>query len=296
MSEGLYGFTADEFLFLYAVLLILALVLSRWIANLSRPKGKRRKVTDPDEQAILANGRKRFGEAALTRLITTGVINNGDVDGSFMAIQPDRAVTPADIAVVNAIPASWKALLDVAKPYGDDAVQRLVSNGLMMEAQALDRLKRLQALPFAALLLFGGLRFIVGIARGRPVGFLFILLLTTIVMAAFRHLKADQRTRTGIKAVRAAKVANRRLKRAPTVDELPQAVALFGTAVLAGSSFEYVHRLRTDGDGAFGMSTAFSSDGNSDSSWSGSSSSDSGGDSGGSDSGGGCGGCGGCGS
>jgi uncharacterized protein (TIGR04222 family) len=295
MSEGLYGFTADEFLFLYAFLLILAIVLSRWIASRVRTKGKRRKVTDPDELAILANGRKRFGEASLIRLITTGIINTGD-DGRFVAVQPDLAIAPAHVAVVNATPSPWKVLLAVAKPYGDDATQRLVSNGLMMDTQALDRLKRLQALPFAALLLFGGLRFIVGIVRDRPTGFLFILLLITLVMAAFRHLKADQRTRTGIKAVRAAKVANRRLKRAPTVDELPQAVALFGTAVLAGSSFEYVHRLRTDGDGAFGMSTAFSSDGNSDSSWSGSSSSDSGGDSGGSDSGGGCGGCGGCGS
>jgi uncharacterized protein (TIGR04222 family) len=273
MSEGLYGFTAGQFLFLYVVLLGTAGVLSGLIASLLRLEGVDRTVEDADDLALLANGRQRFGEATITRLLTERVIANNP-NGTFHLLRRDLARSGVDFAVANATPGNWKALMKAAKPYADQTERRLIANGLMMEEALFARSRLLLTLPFIALALFGGLRLMIGVARDRPVGFLAALLIVTLGIAVARYLMADQRTKAGIRVLNQIKRANQRLLQAPTHDELPHAVALFGTVALLGSSYSNVHKLRDLGNGGGGCGSG-----------------DSGGDGGGG--GGGCGGCGG---
>ena len=127
-------------------------------------------------------------------------------------------------------------------------------------------------MPFWLLMAFGIPKLFVGVERERPIGYLSLLLLITLVLTAVRFARVDRRTGAAIDAVQAAWKNSQRLRIAPTPPEMGLAVALFGTGVLAGSYYESLHKLRqSSGDG-------------------GSSSSDSGSDG---DGGGGCGGCGG---
>ncbi len=82
----------------------------------------------------------------------------------------------------------------------------------------------------------------------------------------------DRRTLAGREALAEVQARADRLRRAPTHGEVDMAVALFGTAVLAASPWEDLHRLRSRSDGG----------------------DSGGGDSAGDGGDGGCGGCGGC--
>ncbi|MHA4837849.1 TIGR04222 domain-containing membrane protein [Sphingopyxis sp. MSC1_008] len=127
-----------------------------------------------------------------------------------------------------------------------------------------------QTVPYMLLIAFGVSRWRYGNALDHPTGFLTALLILTVALALTRWLTGERRTRGGIAAVEEAQTRAQRLRLAPTVGEFPLAVALFGTVVLAGSSWNEFHQMRTDSNN----------------------SNDGGGCGGG---GGGCGGCGGCG-
>ena len=103
-----------------------------------------------------------------------------------------------------------------------------------------------------------------------------VLLVLTAVLALWRFFAVDRRTKGGIEAVKHAQGKSDRLRRAPTGDETGQAVALYGTAVLAGTPLAAFHTMRSSNSGDGGGC-----------------SSDGGGDGGGGCGGGGCGGCGG---
>ena len=136
-------------------------------------------------------------------------------------------------------------------------------------------------LPYAVLIAFGATKMIVGSLRDRPIGYLTALVVLTVIAGAIRWFTIDRRTRAGRDAVHEARERSLRLRQAPTSPEVGIAVALFGTAVLAGSAFGDFHRLRSNaGSGRDGGGGSC------------------GGGGGGSGGGGGCGGggCGGCGS
>ena len=127
-------------------------------------------------------------------------------------------------------------------------------------------------LPLLALIAFGAIKLMVGLSRDRPVGFLVVLLIATAILAVIRWRAIDRCTRAGRAALARVRQEAERIKAAPTRQEMATAVALFGTAVLAGSAFAPLHTLRAG------------------------SSAGSGGCGGGGGDGGGGGGCGGCGS
>jgi hypothetical protein len=66
------------------------------------------------------------------------------------------------------------------------------------------------------------------------------LMALTAVIALFRFILTDPRTRAGIEAVARARAAGAHLGRSSQHDEAPLAVALFGTAVLIGTPWEPV--------------------------------------------------------
>jgi uncharacterized protein (TIGR04222 family) len=137
----------------------------------------------------------------------------------------------------------------------------------MMDDAKAGQLRLVQCLPFAALLALGAARLARGLMLGNPVGYLTSLLVITLVFSLTR-LSVYRRTHADIAAIRAARHTLPRLRLAPTEPEMPLAVAVFGTVVLAGSALKPLHRLRS-GSGAGSVDAGSA--------------------------GGGCGGCGGCG-
>lgn len=270
-----FDLPGGQFLALYAALFVLAVIAGFAIPRLMRPDGRTVAPRDPDELAYLAGGAQRFADTVISRLL-----GQGDVvmTGSKLAIQrdgkgrgePDRSVlalkSPAPVSKAIAVIARHAGVID----------ERLVRAGMMMEPGAARRIGYFAAAPFLALILFGSIKYQVGVARERPVGFLTVFLIVTLIAAIIRFVSVDRRTRGALAVLAETRGRSSRLQRAPTAAEMPMAVALFGTAVLAGSEFDTYHQARAASSGGDAGSTSGSS---------GSSGSDGGG-------GGGCGGCG----
>lgn len=267
-----FDLPGTPFLALYGALFVLTIIAGAIIPRWLRPEGRAQTVAEPEALALLSGGAPRFTDALIARLLAAGaliVAPNG-----LFAAGSDRGHTPAERDLL-ALPQPLKlAAADRAlRPRARAVQDRLVAQGLMLDRSATTQLRIWQTSPYALLLLFGAIKWDVGVARDRPVGFLSALMIFTTIFALIRLFTVDARTRAGQAAVRAAQGRADRLRRAPTAPETGLAVALFGTGVLVGSGYAMLHTMRApSGDSGGG---------------------DSGG---GGDGGGGGGGCGGCGS
>lgn len=265
-----------EFLTLYIQLFVAALLYGWIVPRLIRADGRQGAGVDADSLAYLTGSATRMVEAAAARLLA---VNALVLDDGKRFLRGSASVAPAggvERALLAApTPATWDDLRRAAGPETDAMQRRLETGGLMIDSGDARRIGLIASLGYLALLGLGTAKMLVGMARDKPVGFLSGLLVITVICTAIRYFAVDVRTRSALTAIKAARRQHERLRRAPTTSETGMAVALFGTAALAGSAFSDFHRLRNPGG-----------DGSSDSG-----SSDSGGDSG--CGGGGCGGCGG---
>lgn len=273
VSLGPFDLTGGPFLELYAILFGVTIVAGFVIPYWLRPDGYAGRVTDTGELAYLAGGTTRFADAVVARLLAARALVMIGKKG-FHAQTRDAGRSAAERSVL-ALPGelSWPEIARSLKPHAEPIGRRLVADGLMMDAGLTLQMRFWQTLPYFLLFAFGAIKLMVGEMRHRPVGYLMIFLFVTAILALIRWFAVDRRTRGGHAALADARTGAERLRLAPTAPETDLAVALFGTAVLVGSSWSDFHELRS----------ASSSDGGS-----------SGGDGGG----GGCGGggCGGCGS
>lgn len=275
MALGPFDLSGGPFLLLYAALFLLASILSIRLSQALRPEGRQPSQLDGEDMAVLAGGLPRHCELLAAQLLASG---NLAVDGKQrLALASDAPATPAVRALRGtASPLDWATVERAFGALGRAIRSRLVDHGLLLADGEGWRLRIAQALPFVLLAGFGLIKLGIGEARGRPVGFLLLALIVTVVVAVIRFAGLDMRTRAGQAALAQARERNDRLRRAPTAGEVGLGVALFGTTVLAGSQWESLHRLRTAG---------------SDNGSGGSDSSSDGGSSGGGCGGGGCGGC-----
>lgn len=277
-----YAWNAPEFLTLYALLLAAAVIFGFIIPALLRPEGRDQKIDDPDVLAMLNGGPTRVAETAVARLL---------VARSIEIVSNNRFNRAASVGSSNAIdngilclpmPARWSDIGRSVAAACQPLARGMVDRGLLIAPEAVGRIRLFQTLPYLTLLVFGAVRLALGIERHRPVGFLIGLLAVTALLALIRAAAFDRRTGAAVRALREIKTNARRLATAPTGPEMGTAVALFGTAVLAGSWVEPFHRMRA-ASGESGSDGA-------------SSSGSDGGGSGCGGGGGGGGGCGGCGS
>ena len=272
MSLGPFDLAGGPFLSLYLILLAITLVAGFLIPRRLRPAGRRQQVTDVDDLAMLAGGSPRFGDAVVARLLASGGLEMAGKD--HFLVTPGATGASAAERTVLALPSPirWRDLKRALAACTDPLEQRLTQRGLLMDAAERAALRFWATFPYALLVAFGAIKMIVGSARERPVGYLTALVILTVIAAGVRWYSIDRRTEAGEKALEDARARAQRIRRAPTSGEMSEAVALFGTGVLAGSMWEDYHRLRSAGGGSDGGS--------------------SGGDGGGGGScGGGCGGC-----
>jgi uncharacterized protein (TIGR04222 family) len=274
MGLGPFDLTGEPFLALYSVLFALAVLASLWLPRWLRPEGRSGAVQDMDRLAFLTGGAGRFAEARLARLYTRGSLTIDRKRGVTLKGRPADAEDAADMAVLGlSSPATYSALSRALKPYAEKVGEKLAGAGLLIDPATALQLRLLQTLPLLVLLVFGATKWEIGTLRDKPVGYLTVFLIVTLLLAIVRFAVIDRRTHGGIAVAEDACRRLERLRRAAPTDEAGMAVALFGTAALVGSTWYELHLLRRDnssgGDG-------------------GSSSSDGGGCGGG-----GCGGCGG---
>ena len=237
------------FLGLYVLLLVVAAIVSAIVPKAMRPQGRVVDRPDPDAVAWLAGGSTRFYDSVVARYLAAG---------DLLMSGPGKFATPDGRQL------GWR---DVTRDHAAAAnalERRLRGEGLVMRPDELPRVKLWAALPF---LLVGGVgivRLLLGVAAGRPVGFLSMLLAVTAVIALSRWKGVDRRTAGGIETLARARGSHDRLRRAPMQPEMGMAVALFGTTVLAGSAYAAFHQFRapSGGDGS-SSSDGGSSDGGS---------------------------------
>lgn len=274
MGLGVLNLTGGPFLALYGVLLMATIIAGFVIPRWLRPDGNSARISDPDEIAYLAGGPLRYVDAVVARMLAAGKIAVEGRSAARIIAPPILNPGPERSVLALPTPSPWDRVMKAVTPHARAVEDRLVGKGLLIDRGVVQQLRLWQASPYLVLLVFGAIKWDVGIGRGRPVGFLTALLILTVVLAVIRFAAVDRRTRGGVEALASARSNGDRLRRAPTDDEVPLAVALFGTTVLAGSEWNAYHAMRAasgSGDG-------------------GSSGSDSGG---GGCGGGGCGGCGG---
>ena len=276
MIEGFSTYSGSEFLWFYAVLVFGAIIAGVWLPSFLRADGANRRVSDRYDMANLAGGPKRVTETVLAHLLGTGALQAaGDnkvrvtrQGSGENAMENELLRKSGDFGITEA----YKTV----SPYIEDIDARLVRDCLLLDKGERTQLRIVSVLPYIAVLAIGWYRRAAGVAEGEPVGYLTGMMIVAGVFALIRFIKLDPRTRGGLAAVAEGKAVSKRLKSAPTGPELGFGVALFGTAILAGTPYSELHAMRqaaTGGDGGY--------------------TGDSGGDSG--DDGGCGGGCGGCG-
>lgn len=273
MELGPFDLTGGPFLALYGVLFTLACVASLWLPRWLRPDGRYATVRDIDRLAYLSGGLARYTDSLVARLYTRGSVAIERKRGVIMRSAPSTGETAAEMTVLGlGSPARYRSIDQALKPYAEKVRGRLVEAGMVMDDGTALQLRFWQSLPLLLVLLFGTIKWQVGSLREKPVEHLTTFLVVTLAVAFVRFAVLDRRTRGGIVALEDAQLSQQRLRRAAPTEEAAMAVALFGTAALAGSAWSALHELRRDSGG----------DGSGD-----------GGGSDGSGCGGGCGGCGG---
>ena len=278
MNLGPFDLTGGPFLALYSVVLVLAGLASLLIPRMMRGQGRPGQADGQDDLAFLAGDVTRLAEAAVARLLESGaLVQQGR--SQFMTVVSDAGKTPVERAILGmARPAGWGAILRAVAAEAMPIERRLVAKGLLLDSATQVRLRLTATLPLLLALGFGAIKLLVGVSRGKPVGYLVALLLITAVLGAMRFAKLDRRTREGQQMLAQERVISERLRRAPQRSEMGRSVALFGTAVLAGSALSNFDAMRRNTSGSDGSSGCSGS---------------AGGDGGGGCGGGGCGGCGG---
>ncbi|MEM7690435.1 MAG: TIGR04222 domain-containing membrane protein [Pseudomonadota bacterium] len=267
-------YSGADFLAFYAVMLVTCAGLSVWIVAHFRPEGRNSRLSDPEDIALLSGGAQRHALTVLADLYVQGAIERAK-KAKVAVARTGIEVTPAGAAVLRKV--GDFSLSETMRTLADHADRRerdLIKRGLLLEKSDLTRLRIVAIAPFVTLALIGMYRYRAGEALGEPTDYLLVLLIVTGVAATLRLAMINRRTDAGEQALRKWRGRSSRIKRAPEGSEVPLAVGLFGTGVLAGTPYAHVHAMRQAASGGDG--------GSSD-----------GGDGGGAGCGGGCGGCGG---
>jgi uncharacterized protein (TIGR04222 family) len=260
-----FDWYGGAFLALYALLFVAALIASFAIAAWLRPDGGGM-LNAPGEFAMLRSSPDRFAETQVLPLLQCGAL--AVEQGRLIKRRPPPQASEVQQSILALI--SWSRLRRVTDDEAAVVERQLIARGLLMDKGEAVRLGQFAALPLLLLIGFGYAKYEIGVMRERPVAFLIVFLVVTGIAVLLRWFVTDRRTRAGIAQWEGMRARSARLRQAAPREEMALAVALFGTAVLAGSPLAEFHDWRKTGDGG--------------------SSGDSGGD--GDGGGGGCGGCG----
>ena len=225
------------------------------------------------ELAWLTGGRRRAADTILVALFESGAAAAGG-GRSEIVINPAGGVVPSAFRAFARAGAGRTTRAGFMRAISPDLSliqDDLVLRGLIPSAAESFRLTAITCVLMAVPILTGGMKIVVGLGRGRPVGFLVSLEILTIVLALYFIFRPPVRTAAGKTVLRASRREHARAMRAPVMSETALAFALAGSTALAGRPYA-THFPSAGGVGDSGCSSD-------------------GGGGGGGDGGGGCGGC-----
>jgi uncharacterized protein (TIGR04222 family) len=249
MGLGPFELAGGPFLALYLVLLVGAALATIPLAGWLRPHGRAGYIGTEDELAALAGGRVRVAEAATVRLLANGQLVQQDKK-HFVSRYTGGGDTATERAILGAARhAPWSKLQSAASDQYPSLERRLIANGLLMDRPQRLWQQLLTASPLLMVLGFGAIKLMIGLERDKPVGFLAMLLAITGLLIVVRMVRSSPATHEGLQLIAREKAKADRIRRAPQQDEMGTSVALFGTAVLAGSAFSQFHVMRRAQDG-----------------------------------------------
>lgn len=243
----MFHLAAREFLQLYVLCLIGAVATGLACRRLLRfpwSSDRREPELRAYDVAYLGGGPRRAVAAALGRLQGLGML---EIDGaSSRDVKAGRraTLTRGNHATAGPVDPLEKALLKEA-PIALDGWEKLAEGAPFQVVR--DRLERaglvldpasallprwLPVFLFFALGTAGVMRIVVGLSRGRPVGFLVMLVAATALLALL-FARAPFRTRRGDTLLRELRRRHgRRSLKAAGAAELPRAVGLWGLGML----------------------------------------------------------------
>jgi uncharacterized protein (TIGR04222 family) len=280
-----------DFLALYLILLPAALVaglaLRYWLRRQMQPTARTLGAMAPLEVAMLVGGPMRVVDAGVAALHAEGVLRWDEAQQKLVRNDASRSLDPIEAAVLGLATGRLSDARTVhsAARAMEPLRDRLERRGLWFEQAAARRIAQVSAMPMLAVLALGGAKVGLGIMRDRPVTLLVVLGVLAAIVALVLWFSRPARTPSGdqerARLMRDSAKAPDRPTRDRSSNDLALAVALGGTAILAGTALSGYHTARA-------ASPSSDSGTSSSESSSESSSSDSGSDGGSS-----CGGCGG---
>jgi uncharacterized protein (TIGR04222 family) len=241
-----------EFLVFYLVIGGVAVLAALAVRHVLRPPADDRPEETPDlppyEVAYLAGGDQLAATAAIASLVHRNVL---EVDGPGRKLRIRQSLPPKPRALEREVflgvrSEQGEAINQVqarAKPAAATLRARLQEAGLVVSDEAARTCRLLSALPLVAVALLGLMKIGVGTSRGKPVGYLLVLVILTVVGAAYLLFHRPLRSRRGDGVLARIKTANkalavtaRKAQNRLEPDDLVLAVGLFGTTVLASGA------------------------------------------------------------
>lgn len=247
---GVLDWRGPEFLILYALLLAAATIVAT-ILHEARPPNDAPDAfstrLEPLEIAYLAGGPMQALDAAVASLRYRAppasrqrAEDQAAIDEQRLKDAPPIERALYDLAGQHKRPDS--AVVRDAEVILEPVRSRLTWLELLVPRQHVQRVRRVQALLFTALLGLGVAKIAVGLSRGRPIGFLLVACVVTLILLIYFLTRPPVRSRRGDRVVEQLKdknvalmwVAGHQPHRLATAD-VALAVALFGGEALGGT-------------------------------------------------------------
>jgi uncharacterized protein (TIGR04222 family) len=192
-----------------------------------------------EQAAYLAGGAGRLTSAVIARLVQQHAISvTGD---TLTAGSPSKDFHPSVIeqCVLSRLPLAKTDLKELQKTLEnrfEPQAEKMEADGLLMSGSQRLVMALAGLAPFAVVMIFLALpRLLLGLSNGKPSEYLIIVLIVSVLIAWGTLGRRSRTTRRG-DAVLIYERAKHARQQQDAVSDAGLAVALFGTAVLAGSS------------------------------------------------------------
>jgi uncharacterized protein (TIGR04222 family) len=209
--EDTWGIPGPTFVGIYLLALLIALLFAFAVRILTRVGADSTAVPAQElsaqELACLTGGPRRVVEAAIAQLVDNGQMR-ASRDGYLQATGREEGDDPVERTVLAEVKRHGRRSvhLVVDRLGGSDAVEevesRLVRNGYLVDRGFAERRKVLGLVPVVAVFAVGLVRWLTGVANGRPIAMLTLLLIGTgVILYVMRRQTVCSRTFRGTTVV-----------------------------------------------------------------------------------------------
>ena len=234
--------TGPEFLALYFSLGILVLTVGhiyRWW-GLTGPEDSGTVIQNlnPHELAYMNGGKTRVVDLAVTSLVKSKVIAiDADQPWTVLSPRPDVRLDPIEQQILSSIQSGMQLQELRIKDHSriEELRLQLQRSGFIPSDATIKEIQWINSLLMSGLLGLGVVRLVLGMMKGRPVGFLIMMMIFFAIVGIELRI-APHRTRKGDEAVEIAKTRYAHVKRrSSSICGLESRVLLSAFAIYGGT-------------------------------------------------------------